>query len=199
MNKRAKSIGAFSFLMCLVVIAGMLIYYQYMNRQKAADSTKIPSTEVEKLIAKDMDQGYPETPKEVLDIYCRINQCLYKGATDENRASLIGQLRKMYTKELLSNNSLEQQTQQIIDEVAKFKSDKKVILSYTIDTSSVKYKTVKGKECAVINIAFFLRKSGDYMKSYEEFMLAKEEDKWKILGFQQMKSEVTTENQEGQK
>ena len=78
MNKKAKGIGFFSFFVCIVVVAGMAFYYQYMNRPKEIETDKIPSTEQEKLIAKDMEQGYPETPKEVIELYCRMNQCLYK-------------------------------------------------------------------------------------------------------------------------
>ena len=192
MNKKAKSVGTFAFFICLIVVVGMMMYYRYMNRQRTEQTEKLPSTEVEKLLAKDMDGGYPETPKEVVGLYSRMIQCLYKdGMSDEEFDKILEKVRLMYTSELLNNNSFENQKQKLQEEIKSFESDKRSILSYTVESSAGKYKTIKNRECTVVQVAFFLRKGNEYTKAYEEFMLTKEENKWKILGFRQLQGEQT--------
>lgn len=192
MNKKAKSVGTFAFFICLVVVVGMMMYYRYMNRQRTEQTEKLPSTEVEKLLAKDMDGGYPETPKEVVGLYSRMIQCLYKGEmSDEEFDKILEKVRLMYTSDLLNNNSFEKQKQKLQEEIKSFESDKRSILSYTVESSAGKYKTIKNRECTVAQVAFFLRKGDEYTKAYEEFMLTKEENKWKILGFRQLQGEQT--------
>ena len=192
MNKKAKSVGTFAFFICLVVVVGMMMYYRYMNRQRTEQTEKLPSTEVEKVLAKDMDGGYPETPKEVVGLYSRMIQCLYKGGmSDEEFDKILEKVRLMYTSELLNNNSFENQKQKLQEEIKSFESDKRSILSYTVESSAGKYKTIKNRECTVVQVAFFLRKGNEYTKAYEEFMLTKEENKWKILGFRQLQGEQT--------
>ncbi len=201
MNKKAKSMGAFAFLMCLVVVVGMFVYYRYMNRQKQEQAEKLPTTEVEKLLAKDMEQGYPETPKEVIELYCRINQCLYKGkASEEDFDTLLEKMRMMYAKDFLENNLFERQKQNLKKEIKAFSNEKKVILSFTVASSGGKYKKVKDRTCTVIQVAFFLREKEDYTKVYEEFMLTKEDNQWKILGFRRLKeseAETVIKNDDG--
>ena len=192
MNKKAKSVGTFAFFICLIVVVGMMMYYRYMNRQRTEQTEKLPSTEVEKVLAKDMDGGYPETPKEVVGLYSRMIQCLYKdGMSDEEFDKILEKVRLMYTSELFNNNSFENQKQKLQEEIKSFESDNRSILSYTVESSAGKYKTIKNRECTVVQVAFFLRKGNEYTKAYEEFMLTKEENKWKILGFRQLQGEQT--------
>lgn len=190
MSKKARSIGRFAFFMCLIVIMGMMMYYRYMNRQRTEQTEKLPGTEIEKMLAKDMEDGYPETPKEVVGLYSRMIQCLYKGGmSDEEFDKVLEKVRLMYTSDLLDNNSFERQKQKLQEEIKSFESEKRSILSYTVDSSAGKYKTIQNRQCTVVQVAFFLRKGNDYTKAYEEFMLTKEGELWKILGFRQLQGE----------
>ena len=103
-----KKLAAFSFFMCMVVIGGMAVYYQYMKRQQLKSTTQTPTTEVQKLIDKDLDQGYPETPVEVMKLWGRYNQCLYNSnMTDEQREELVKKLMDIRDKpEGLENTEL---------------------------------------------------------------------------------------------
>ena len=95
----------FIFLMCLLVVGGLVVYYQYMRKQQMQGMEKVPTTEAEKLIAKDMEVGYPETPTELLKLWGRINQCIYNtDLNDEEQEALFRQLRMMYSSELLEQN-----------------------------------------------------------------------------------------------
>lgn len=92
MGKRKGSsknkIIIFVFLMILVVVGALIAYYQFMKRQQEMNSDQKPATEVEKLIAKDIENGYPETPAEVMKLWGRINKCLYNNSMDEEKECL---------------------------------------------------------------------------------------------------------------
>ena len=128
--KKRRSIVTFSFVICLVAVAAIGGYYQVMKRQKMQSEVKIPTTELEKLIAKDLDIGYPETPTEVMKLWGRLNQCIYNSKTDDEQfKSLVLQIRKMYSTDLLEQNPEEQHIQKFSEEVEQFKDDKKKIVS----------------------------------------------------------------------
>ena len=110
-NKMTKRIiGAFAAI--ILVAAVVLAVYFAMNRQvqKDAEESVLPTTEVGKILAKDLELKYPETPTEVLKLYWRINKCMYnENVGDENFEKLLKQLRMLYDDELLAeeNNSYE--------------------------------------------------------------------------------------------
>ena len=63
--------------------------------------------------------------------------------------------------------------------------DKKILQSSVSDSNDVIYKTVNGDECAYVNAYYFCQEGSDYSRTYEEFVLRKDEDgRWKILAFQ---------------
>ena len=149
-----KKLAAFSFFMCMVVIGGMAVYYQYMKRQQLKSTTQTPTTEVQKLIDKDLDQGYPETPVEVMKLWGRYNQCLYNSnMTDEQREELVKKLRYMYSEELAQKNPEKEHVQKFQAEVDLFKNKKQRIVSYTTDNGiAVQYKNVGDKQCVRVRL-----------------------------------------------
>ncbi len=196
-EKTRKNITAFSFIMCLVVVGGMALYYQYMKRQQLQTEVHTPTTEVEKLIARDLDAGYPETPTEVMKLWGRINQCIYNTTMeDEEFTALLQQLRSMYSRDLLKQNPENAHRSRLSEEVSEFKADKNKIVSYSTDTgSAVKYRTINNQECAQIRISYFMSDGSGYAKIYQDFILVREDEKWKIEGFRESKAEKSTEKE----
>ncbi len=192
-----KKLAAFSFFMCMVVIGGMAVYYQYMKRQQLKSTTQTPTTEVQKLIDKDLDQGYPETPVEVMKLWGRYNQCLYNSKmTDEQREELVKKLRYMYSEELAQKNPEKEHVQKFQAEVDLFKNKKQRIVSYTTDNgTSVQYKNVGDKQCVQVRLSYFINNDGSYTKSYQDFILAKEDDRWKVMGFRAVKNTESTKEE----
>ena len=66
-SKRSNLI-TFILLMVVLVVAGLLVYQQYMHKQQRQDVVQTPATETEELLAKDMEMGYPETPAELMKL-----------------------------------------------------------------------------------------------------------------------------------
>jgi len=196
--KKRRSIVTFSFVICLIAVAAIGGYYQVMKRQKMQSEVKTPTTEVEKLIAKDLDIGYPETPTEVMKLWGRLNQCIYNSKlSDEEFDSLAKQLRKMYSSDLLEQNPEDKHIQKLRDEVEAFKDDKKKIVSYSAETgSAVQYKTINDRDCANIKISYFMNTGGrSYAKTFQSFVLVMQNDRWKILGFKNGQQENTTKEE----
>lgn len=190
MNIKAKSITKFTIMVCIIVIAGMFIYYRFMSPKEEAETEKIPTTEIEKLIARDLEEGYPETPKEVLNTYLRYVQCIYNNDLDEEQLKgLMKQLRVLYHSELLANNKEDNQFTKIKAELDSFSKTKTSIVTATLD-NAVKKKKIQGKDCALILANLMLGNSDGYLKAKQRFVLANEDGNWKILGFQKVSEEA---------
>lgn len=188
----------FVFVMILVVAGVLITYYQYMKKQQKPDSEKKPATEVEKLIAKDIENGYPETPTEVMKLWGRINQCMYNNDLEEEQTeALAKQLRLLYSAELLKQNEEKVHITELEKELEQFRDDKNKIVNYMADTdTNVRYKTINNQECAYIRLSCFVTQAkGGYVKVYQDFILGKEEDRWKVIGFQESKQEPASKEE----
>ena len=185
-KKMAKNMSVFAFLTCLIVIGIMFVYYQHKNSDKSDAGDVSSASEVQRLAQKDLDSGYPETPAEVMKFLGRVNQCMYNNeiVEGENFDQLLSQIRMLYSDSLLQQNPLEEHEKNLREEIQGFASVKRKIVNYTVDkSSSVKYRTIDGKDCAYIQMAYFLNEKGNYSKSFQDYILIRENDQWKIMAF----------------
>lgn len=198
MRDTTKKRGFFAFVVviCLAVLGGLGAYYQYMKKQQMKESVHTPTTETEKLIARDLEMGYPETPKEVMKLFSRINQCIYnKSLSDDEFSSLVKQLQVLYCEELKKQNSVEKIGKDIAADAEKYRKEKKKIVNYTIDEqNNFQYKTINGREMVYLKYSYFMREGSNYNTWNQRAILVKEEDKWKIMGFDSLA--VEKENKE---
>lgn len=197
-KKMARNMSVFAFVTCLIVIGIIFVFYQHKNgKETDGGSGSVP--EVQRLAEKDLELGYPGTPSEVLKLLGRINQCIYnsEGLGDEYLDKLLNQIRMLYSTSLLEQNSFEEHKKNLLAETEEFYSKKRRIVNYTVDKSSeTKYKTIDGKSCAYLQMAFFMNEKGNYSKSYQDYVLVNEDNKWKILAFKKNEQEGQ-ENPEG--
>ena len=184
----------------MVVFAAFVIGgYYYLNNKPEAEKV-VEKSEVESILSKDFETAYPETPTEVVKMYCRIVQCMYNTSLDEeNVQAMTDKMRILFSNELLENNPREQQLQDLKTEMESYQKNKSAIANYTVEkNSSVNYQTVEKEELAALEAAFLVnfKKSGTYKKSNEEFILRKEDGKWKIVGWKLVEStELTDDSQ----
>lgn len=194
----AKNMSTFAFLTCIIVIAVIFVIYQKKNRGQDDAVASTPTNEIERLAEKDLETGYPETPVAVMKLFGRINQCMYNtdDMKEEDFDALLNQMRVLYSTTLLDENSFEEQRKNLKEEIESFHSDKRKIVNYTVDkSSSVQYKKVDGQECAYLQMAYFMNEKGKYAKSFQNYVLVKEQDDWKILAF---KKDETASQEEQQ-
>lgn len=181
----------------MVVVAGIIlaIYFKLSTATKDTDG-KALATEADKLIAKDISNSYPGTPREVLKLYCRIIKCFYNDGLNEDKVEkLADQLRILFDDELLENNPRQSYIKNLKADIKDYRERDKIITSYTVqNSSSVRYSTVEKQEYATIIAEILVKEKSKYTKIYEEFILRKDNNnKWRILGWK-----VTSSGEEGE-
>ncbi len=196
-NKMTKRIiGAFAAI--ILVAAVVLAVYFAMNRQvqRDAEESVLPTTEVGKILAKDLELKYPETPTEVLKLYWRINKCMYnENVGDENFEKLLKQLRMLYDDELLAekNNSYEKMLENFKKDRDSYQEkEQKISDAYNVQSNkTVSVKKLDGRDCATVITSTLVKAKGEKStKTFEKFMCRRDaKGKWKILGWQQTNAE----------
>lgn len=191
MDKMTKKIiGAF---LIMVAVAALILAGYYMLSKKETPAThetvSLPSTEIEKLKAKNLELKYPGTPSEVVKLYWRLNKCIYNTEmSDEDLEALLKQLRLLYDEELLSQteNSSKNMFKMLKADKKEFNKMKRLISSYTVESErDVKYAKLEGKECATLITSTLESVSSKNTMTYEKFICREDNNgKWKILGWE---------------
>lgn len=183
MNKKV----IIAFLVMLVLSVVVIVGFYEINHNGEKPKAVTETSEIGKLMNKDLEAEYPATPREVVKFYNRINSVMYnEEVSEENFETLLNQMRFLFDEELLAENPYEDHLKAFKKERESYKEEKKSIVSYNIpENSSVKYYTSGGKEMASLIVGYMLKDRKDYSKMNEEFILRQDEDEnWKIVGWQ---------------
>ncbi|WP_313132732.1 DUF6715 family protein [Anaerocolumna sp.] len=186
--KKSKRRTANTFGMMLIFgIAIVAIYFKLStSTSPIIERSSSNKTELELLLAKDIEKDYPSSPREVIKLYTRIMKSFYnEDLTDEQVNQLAKQIRYLYDDELLANNSYEDYLLELKVEITEYKNKKRNIMNETIeDSNKVNYYTKDGKECASLTAGYTIKEKDSYTKLYEDFILRKDEQgNWKIIGW----------------
>ena len=191
MNKKTRKI-LFAFVGMLFAAALILVFYYLLTEGKIdlSKQAQPSSKEVEKLLEKNLDNGYPETPTEVVKLYWRYNKCIYNNSVnDKDFDNMLDQLRKLYDDELLAldENSKKNMADNFKKDQKEYAKEKKTISSYIVQkNSTIQTGKIDGKECATVISATMTKKKSDRKQTYEKFLCRKDADgKWKIMGWEQ--------------
>lgn len=173
----------------LILVVLGLGYYAYLSSKEtptpAESLTEV--SEIDKLIARDLEADYPNTPRKVLDFYSQITVCFYEeGLTDENLQKLCDQSVKLFDDELLMVNPLSTFVENTKAEIEEFNAIERVVTDYVLEeTSEIDFYKEDGRECAKISVKYFLYDESGFSRTYEDFLMRKDENgRWKILGWQ---------------
>lgn len=184
MKKKRIRVILVMVLIALVVLGGYYVISNHLDTGK--DDVEIPTTEVEKILAKDLEIDYPATPKEVVKLYGRISKSFYeKEYNDEQYKQLVGMFRNLLDDELLANNEEEQYYVDLDEKIKEFSESKRTITNYFIpDNAKLNYYTKEGKKYATLPMTYTIRDNGTILSTTEQFMLRQDKsEKWKILGW----------------
>ncbi len=173
-----------------VVIVGLVVggYYMLRNRNNNSEDGNVTLTEVQKVLTKDLDSNYPATPREVVKMYNRILLCFYNETyTDEELEGLGDQARLLFDEELLENNPRDAYFDALRADIAEYHEKERTVRSTSVcDSNDVIYKTVDERECAYVDVSYFVNEDKQYNYTYQTYVLRKdEEERWKILVFYQ--------------
>ena len=182
--KKAFRIGI-SIVICVGLVCG---YYYYLSQKnaKSSEDAEDKMTEVEKIIERDFDKNYPKTPREVVKWYNRIITAFYSEEyTDEELEKMADQARRLMDDELLSYNPRDTYLKNLKADIEDYKTRNKIIVQSSVsDSNDITYATVDGDYCAYVDAYYFSREASDYNRTYEEFVLRRDDEgHWKILSF----------------
>ena len=178
------------------ICAGIICCAFYLTAQRSKEQAKKAETltEVQKLITKNLDTKYPETPREVIKLYNRIITAYYaEEYTEEEFVQLALQVRNLYDDELIASKTENQYIEDLRWDVNQLRDQEIVISSYATSASTdVEEYTKGGFKWAKLYCSFTLRK-GTYVDSTNEVFLLRKDDAghWKIYGFKLADDEET--------
>ncbi|TGY96681.1 hypothetical protein E5329_08965 [Petralouisia muris] len=184
-----KKNGVKSAIIVIVCAALCLGYYYYLTQRDSGKETGL--SEVEMIISKDLEKSYPKTAREVVKFYNRILECYYsEDYTQEQLEKMTEQARILMDEELKEINPQDLYLEAVKADISSYKDDKKMISNVTVEGSKeVEYKTKNGRDCAYVDVSYFLKSNNKNEKSgrvSQTYILRKDEDSnWRILGFYQ--------------
>ena len=181
-----KKYGRTIIVIAVLVALGLGYYYYLANKDTGKDATDIAAdtSEVSVLISKDIMANYPESPKDVVNLYARITKAYYDTSlTDEQIEALGKQARLMFDDELKNTQTDADFYEKLKEDIGNYNSTKTRIRSYVIQSAAkTKYSTFKDRQYASIALVYYLRQGDKLIDSPTKFTLRKDDDgHWKIL------------------
>ncbi len=181
-----KKYGRTIIVIAVLVALGLGYYYYLANKDTGKDATDIAAdtSEVSVLISKDIMANYPESPKDVVNLYARITKAYYDTSlTDEQIEALGKQARLMFDDELRNTQTDADFYEKLKEDIGNYNSTKTRISSYVIQSAAkTKYSTFKDRQYASIALVYYLRQGDKLIDSPTKFTLRKDDDgHWKIL------------------
>ena len=191
-----KKYGRTIIVIAVLVALGLGYYYYLANKDTGKDATDIAADtgEVSVLISKDIMANYPESPKDVVNLYARITKAYYDTSlTDEQIEALGKQARLMFDDELKNTQTDADFYEKLKEDIGNYNSTKTRISSYVIQSAAkTKYSTFK--EYASIALVYYLRQGDKLIDSPTKFTLRKDDDgHWKILFWELTEIDSDTE------
>lgn len=175
---------------CIALICGGF-YFMLSSGNGNKEKTL---TEAETLIAKDLVNHYPNTPREVIKLYNRIMMCYYdEDTTKEQLEDLADQMLMLLDEELLLVNDREAYHAAVFAEVARYKEKNKVIVEADVcDTNEVNNFTDKDKDdkIAEVTVSYLVREGSNVYRDNQEHVLRMDANgKWKLVVSRQIEGE----------
>lgn len=186
MKKKGSLIGTI-VIMLIVAAVVIFMYYKASNKNNSDKvESEVTFTKLDTLLLKDMEKEYPPTAREVVKLYARILVELYgfDEISDNDLEGLVDMIRTMYSTELLEKNDREAQIEYLMTELAVYKESGVSVYDYYVEkaNSSITWSDETGDYYRLIAV-FALKSSGHMSRTYEQFILIKEDSKWKIHGW----------------
>lgn len=187
MKKESKGWRKYRTLMVLLLLVSIGVLY-YFNSE-ANNGTKNQKTdteipEISKLISKNLDESYPETPREVIRTYNRIITCFYnEKITEEELKKLAAMARQLMDAELLERNPYETYYNNLKEDIITYRAEKKTISTFILANSyDVKYKTFQGNHYAMLSCIYYTKSNAGTARTIQRYTLRKDEaGRWRIL------------------
>lgn len=186
MQKAKNRTVATVIVMLVIALAIISFYFYWLYRIKPQDGSSMENmTEVEKLLSKDLELNYPETPREVVKLFGNMMKVLYDELKDDDTEALAMKIRELYDEEFLANNPQETYLNNLYTDIASWKENDRRIANYLLVNKELEQEEViDGVEYAIIYIAYTIQENGKFTETWKVLLRQDANKKWKILGWQ---------------
>ena len=185
-----KGIVILVFLACLIIG-----YYAYLpNRTKPEEEVAEVQvlTQVQTVLARNLETNYPPTPREVIKYFSEISECFYNEEySEEELIQLADKIRLLYDDELVANQTEEEYLKQLKTDIQNFNEKKRTIASYEPSSSvDVETFTDDGYDWARLYCNYKIKEGTVIVNSNTQFLLRKDsEGHYKIYGWKLVETE----------
>ncbi len=170
------------FCVLLVVLFAFII-----NKRPSMQENSKKISIVQQLLAENLNNNYPPTPKEVVKLYSEYTRCFYgEKYTEEEFQALALKSRELFDDELVANQTDEEYIAALRSDVERYKEENRSISSYSVASAAdVEYNTFEGHEWALLHCMYSMRIGKVIAPVKERFLLRKDATgHWKIYGWQ---------------
>ena len=177
-----------------VVLVGLVCggFYYMSSKKDVSVENKTELTTLDKLILKDLESNYPSTPRAVVKLYNQIITCYYSAEfKDDEFEKLVDQALLLFDDELKAKNPKDEYMKTLSNEIEEYKTKNKTISQTAVCSSNdVLYRNDNGDEIAYVNASYFIKEGKEHVKTYEQYVLRKDEKgNWKILGYYEIEED----------
>ena len=177
-----------------VVLVGLVCggFYYMSSKKDVSVENKTELTTLDKLILKDLESNYPSTPRAVVKLYNQIITCYYSAEfKDDEFEKLVDQALLLFDDELKAKNPKDEYMKTLSNEIEEYKTKDKTISQTAVCSSNdVLYRNDNGYEIAYVNASYFIKEGKEHVKTYEQYVLRKDEKgNWKILGYYEIEED----------
>ena len=179
-----------------VVLVGLVCggFYYMSSKKDVSVENKTELTTLDKLILKDLESNYPSTPRAVVKLYNQIITCYYSAEfKDDEFEKLVDQALLLFDDELKAKNPKDEYMKTLSNEIEEYNTKDKTISQTAVCSSNdVLYRNDNGDEIAYVNASYFIKEGKEHVKTYEQYVLRKDEKgNWKILGYYEIEEDPT--------
>lgn len=189
-------------IIALITVVALCFGFYFVKKYVDANSGENGNlTKVQKLITRNLDENYPQTPRAVVKLYNQFINCYYKEKySDEELDSLVEQAQKLFDDELKQNNPKDKLKASVMADVKDYKDRSKVISQTSVcDTDEVRFVTdkEKGDSLAYVQASYFIKEKKEYSRTYQMYVLRKDASgRWKIITYYQLEGNQADDDDE---
>ena len=130
----------------IMAALGVGYYYYLSNRQPRQDATQqsLVNEQLAQLKTKNIEQNYPESVKEVVNLFMRISKMYYTSSvSDEDLSVLASQARLLFDDELKSKQTDAEYLESLKQDIADYKKVNRYISDFKREGSRLEYSYTK--------------------------------------------------------
>lgn len=185
-----KKIG---IIITAIVCIALICVGFYFLKKGSTSSENGQLTKVQKITTQDLENDYPETPREVIKLYNKIISAFHQ--EDYTKEELEKMCRVAYglmDEELQENNPFDDYVVSVESDVLNYESRKREIVQTNVcDSNDVLYKTDSktGENLAYVSASYFVKEDKEYTNTYQMYVLVKDQEgNWKIKVYYQIEA-----------